>query len=84
MEYVHLSITPCGSKIYVTFELIDYSNVPEYFNMNCTFKNHPSKFLKLFSNGTENRCFDCIPWGNMNSKYYKRVGEFKREFFTKS
>ena len=30
-------ITPCSSKIYVTFELIDYSNFPEYFNMKCDF-----------------------------------------------
>jgi hypothetical protein len=71
MEYVHLIITPCSLKIYVSFELIDYSNVPEYFNMNCTFKKHSSKFQKLFSNGTDEiRCFDCIPWGilkQMNS-----------------
>jgi hypothetical protein len=84
MEYIHLVITPISSKIYITFELIDYSNVPEYFNMKCNFRDHSSRFLKLFSNGSETRCFNCIPWGNMKSNSYKRIGKFKHEFVTKS
>ena len=67
MKHIHVIVCVTTSKVYVSFELFEYdTEIPKY---------------KLFTNGHDFRCFDCIPWGNKNCAY-KRVGTLLREWNT--
>lgn len=74
MPYVHVVLRVMdGRRIWVTLDVRAYTATEA--TLRCGWNPSHGHRCTLFRNGHDLRCFECVPWGNVNLRRdFVRVG----------